>query len=375
MNPTNLESIYALFAVAVASILDVHAFVVPRYPSASACASHRARQHLHAISINDLNSGSINVASKVHPSVALVIPIGVRNMTSRGSGFVIDGKEFNLDEPNLSTYLITAAHVAAPGYDIELTFGTDKTIAAVVVHRNQTLDLALLKINKDAERAPLSISKDLPPTGTLTFAHGYPASKLRGPAMTSGIVCGIADGLGLPETTTSTSAAPPTAFDPNGNILQSNNDTTIFVCTDAGMSGGMSGGPLTNIEGNVVGVNALIRPDLRALGNYAVSSEEVLSFLKSVPTKLDDINNINNTTARMAYQVILYNDRMNKKERVAKILKNIAQLDKVDANKVMMDAHTTGRGVICAFDNKDEANQLWMDLRKEDLLVEVLINR
>ena len=146
MNPTNLESIYALFAVAVASILDVHAFVVPRYPSASACASHRARQHLHASSINDLNSGSINIANKVHPSVALVIPIGVRNMTSRGSGFVIDGKEFNLDEPNLSTYLITAAHVAAPGYDIELTFGTDKTIAAVVVHRNQTLDLALLKI-------------------------------------------------------------------------------------------------------------------------------------------------------------------------------------------------------------------------------------
>ena len=49
---------------------------------------------------------------------------------------------------------------------------------------------------------------------------------------------------------------------------------------------------------------------------------------------------------------------MNKKEQVAKILKIIAQLDKADTNDVMMEAHTTGR-----FDNEDDANQLWMDLR------------
>ena len=62
---------------------------------------------------------------------------------------------------------------------------------------------------------------------------------------------------------------------------------------------------------------------------------------------------------------------MNKKERVAKILENTANLNKSNADKVMMEAHTTGKGVIHSFENRSDAERLWMDLRKEDLLVEV----
>ena len=65
----------------------------------------------------------------------------------------------------------------------------------------------------------------------------------------------------------------------NGTERMNDDDSIVFVVTDAAMSGGMSGGPLVNASGFVLGVNALIRPDLRALGNYAVSTQEVLAFL------------------------------------------------------------------------------------------------
>ncbi|CAB9524997.1 Serine protease [Seminavis robusta] len=312
----------------------------------------------------------VDVANGVHPSVALVTPMGVRNMTTRGSGFIVDAEEFHLDSPSLYTYLITAAHVAAPGFDIGLAFpGESQNAPATVVGRNQTLDLALLRIDKSANVPPsLAIATDLPPTGTTAFAHGYPASRLRGPAMTSGIVCGIADGLGLPSSSSDDNNMMNAAFYPTG-ILQ-NNDPTTFVVTDAAMSGGMSGGPLTDANGNVLGVNALVRPDLRALGNYAVSVEEVKKFLADVQTVAKDTATAEEETNSL-FEVFLFNDPMNKKQRVATVLEGVAQMNEKDANKVMMEAHTTGKGVIRSFHDRQEADQLCKALRKEDLLVEV----
>ena len=295
----------------------------------------------------------IQVARLVQPSVALVTPIGVRNSTARGSGFIID-----LEHSDDYIYLLTAAHVASPGTRIEISFsgsGNNRR-PATVIGRNITLDLALIRVDRvSGDPSGLVISQETPEVGSIAFAHGYPASRMRGPAMTCGIVCGIADGLGMPD-----------EFMAKGITTRSEEVATSFLVTDAAMSGGMSGGPLVNMEGTVLGVNALIRPDLRALGNYAVSADEIRSFVETV-----SLSNTNLLEESRGYRVVLFNDRMNKRERVAQVLREVAMLGDEDATKVMMEAHTTGRGTVREFSGRQDADNLCQSLRNEDILVEV----
>ena len=286
----------------------------------------------------------VQVAQTVRPKVALVIPTGVRNMTARGSGFVVD-----LMNSKNSTFLVTAAHVAAPGHDIQVVLN-EQTLEATVIGRNVTLDLALLQTDYIEGVEGLTIEDgNYPQVGTAAFAVGYPASCIEGPAMTFGIVCGIAEGLGMPE---------------QGAAMKT--PATTYVVTDAAMSPGMSGGPLVDESGNVLGVNALIRPDLRALGNYAVSSKEVGTFLKTIQFSKDK-----DSTVKAAYRVVLFNDPMNKKERVSNVLQTVASLDEEEANRVMMEAHKTGQGVVSNFYEPNDAERMCTALRQEDVLVEV----
>lgn len=335
--------LWIIVAVLRNPALGTNAFTVPpRY------TTHRNHLSLKKYvppalkaTLSDPNLG-IQIAQQVQPSVVLVTPKGVRNMTARGSGFILshteEGNEeeqgrirydYHLPDPD-ALYIITAAHVAIPGYTIEVTVPTIDTATATnatetadewiggsdtllkctatVVARNTTMDLALLRVDdpvaklgkNHTELGGLQLARYHPPVGTLAFAHGYPASRLRGPAMTLGIVCGLADGLGLPKDTFGTSSSEGTETD---------NDSTIFVVTDAATSGGMSGGPLVNGRGLVMGVNALIRPDLRALGNYAVSSLEVLDFLQSIPSS-DAMKNDNTNTAASQFKVWLCEYRL-----------------------------------------------------------------
>jgi S1-C subfamily serine protease len=362
------------------------------FPLAEAFLAPKPEFRVVSVLASTAVDAGVELARSVHPSVALVTPIGVRNMKTRGSGFVVLPHNTSSRDSDTRTYLITAAHVAAPGYEIGLAFPStsNTTIKATVVRRNQTLDLALLRIEHQPHITPLKIASQLPPVGTTAFAHGYPATRLQGPAMTKGIVCGIAEGLGMPQevdywSNANTTTAPSSPF-----------DDTIFVVTDAAMSGGMSGGPLTDSQGQVIGVNALIRPDLRALGNYAVSSHELSSFLNAMAKEtMDDL------APQSTFQLLLFNDPMNKKvriefvflencsrdlkhfnknrfpqcniskERVSNLLQTIANLDTEKAMTAMMQAHTTGTGLIAQFDNKAQAEELCQALRKEDLLVEV----
>jgi S1-C subfamily serine protease len=91
--------------------------------------------------------------------------MGVRNTTARGSGFVIDWKSSG-EEPSPSErdiYLLTAAHVALPGYRIQVVFYPNPhdneectKLSALVVGRDIQSDLALLKVSTDSEFTPPS---------------------------------------------------------------------------------------------------------------------------------------------------------------------------------------------------------------------------
>eukprot|EP00965_Chrysotila_dentata_P207051 6183898-Pleurochrysis_carterae.AAC.5 len=101
---------------------------------------HRQGPVLCSLSLAD---GVTDIVERVAPSVALVLPVGVRNSTAQGSGFAIshDGK----------SYLLTSAHVAAGGFKISVSLPQDDFVTkyeAELVGRaaDSRIDLALLKL-------------------------------------------------------------------------------------------------------------------------------------------------------------------------------------------------------------------------------------
>jgi ATP-dependent Clp protease adapter protein ClpS len=167
---------------------------------------------------------------------------------------------------------------------------------------------------------------------------------------------------------------------PTTSNLSPQGAKTEFIVTDAAMLGGMSGGPLVDANGHVLGMYALIRPGLRASGDYAVSVTEIQSFLESqMPTTTADTASSSTTTTTSAtnkshimFQVVLFNSPMNNRARIEGILMEVAEQDKENANAIMMKAHTTGKGTIAAFDTQDQADNLCQCLRQQDILVEVV---
>lgn len=368
------------------------------------------------------------VAQSSLPSVALVLPVGVRNITARGSGFVVDfplnsessttdntqdfddgrmsvdstKQVFAHEDATTLVYLLTAAHVAAPGYRIEVVFSSPDaegigeegsfsgttSIPASVVGRNDKSDLALLRVDlsdyimntaffsstTDAfdPPPPLKLSNKRAKVGTQAYSIGYPSGGVVGAAMTSGIVCGNARGL-----VTGRVAVGDTGKNETGgttNDTTSIDERTRYIVTDAAMAGGMSGGPLVDSNGVVLGVNALINMELRALGNYAVDASECLEFLLRMSKRLggsNDKQSDGSSVTACTYRIVLYNDRFNKRERVEGVLKEVASLNITEANKIMMEAHTLGRGVVREISDEEDAKSLCEELRREDLLVEL----
>jgi S1-C subfamily serine protease len=320
------------------------------------------------------------VAQKVHPSVALVSPMGVRNMTSQGSGFVVQfgGPSAAADQEHC-LYVLTAAHVASPGKRIQVFFpcsgsnnNDESYYEASIVGRDRNADLALLRLNLKTfngdlllpRPSPLSFSNStdkIAEIGQVAFANGYPA-RLDGIAMTCGIVCATAKGLGGIRSSSDSRRSSSSL-----NTTNTTSSSCCYVVTDAAMAGGMSGGPLVDVNGEVIGVNSLIRPDLGALGNYAVAALECTKFISSLQLKQEEQND----EQEKEYQVIIFNDPMNTRSRVAQVLMDIAKLDTKEAESSMLTAHRSGWGVVRVFSGRTDAEKLCEAIQKEDILAEV----
>ncbi len=148
-----------------------------------------------------------------------------------GSGFVIDP----------SGVIVTNYHVVENAFDIAVTFTDGTRLPAQVTSASRLADLALLKV--DAGRPLLSAhwgDSDKVQVGDQVFAAGNPF------------------GLGL-----SLSAGIVSAL--NRDIQNSPYDDLIQ--TDATINHGNSGGPLFDMQGNVIGVNsAIISPTTGSVG-------------------------------------------------------------------------------------------------------------
>ena len=366
---------------------------------------------------------SIHTARSVRPSVVLVTSAGVRKENSQGSGFVVafddsameDEEDDNDDEMKDRVYILTSAHVAPPGWKVSVTFPSDpdKEYPAKVVGRKLNSDLALLCVETIADEdddypfpPPLVLTGEDVSTDTFrtndnrvptseigspVYSFGYPMG-VEGPTMTSGILSATTKGISYMDA--------PTGEDPSEISKSRPFEKTSFVITDAAMAGGMSGGPLVNNEGIVLGINALVRPDLRALGNYAVSALECEVFLgkleekrskdaaksnsattkrgssrtasaddddstsegSSPPRRSGKMAELQTTTATdvdsgiAGFRVMLYGYSSDK-PAAAKVLRRVAGLDELRAENAMRSAQNFGSGVVDEFYVAESGNR------------------
>ncbi len=155
-----------------------------------------------------------------------------RRQVAGGSGFIIspDG------------YILTNNHVVENASKVQVHYGADEngngghTVDAKIVGRDPATDIALLKIE---ERSLPSINlgdSDRIRKGDWAIAVGNPFQFEN--TLTVGVISAKGRTLGLGETTRS--------FE-------------NFIQTDAAINFGNSGGPLININGEVVGINTAIR--------------------------------------------------------------------------------------------------------------------
>ena len=171
---------------------------------------------------------------------------------AEGTGFVIDT---NGD-------IVTNAHVVDGATSVKVRFQSGKTATATVVGADDSTDIAVIKVNVD--------SSVLHP-----LAFGDSKSVQVGQS-----VAAIGSPFGLPETMTSgiISAVNRTITAPNNYSISG------ALQTDTAINHGNSGGPLLNLTGQVIGVNAQIESD--SGGNDGVGFAIPSDSAKSVANTL-----------------------------------------------------------------------------------------
>jgi putative serine protease PepD len=151
---------------------------------------------------------------------------GVQSGTATGSGFVIDSKGL----------IVTNAHVVDGATSITVKVGDGPTQKATLVGKDESTDLALLKINPSGRTLkPLTLAdSSTVHVGDPTYAIGNPFGLDR--TLTTGVV----------------SALQRQIQAPNGFSIDN------VIQTDAALNPGNSGGPLLDARGQVIGVNSQI---------------------------------------------------------------------------------------------------------------------
>lgn len=163
-----------------------------------------------------------------------------RRSSALGSGFVIseDG------------YIVTNNHVIEGADEIIIEFFSGKELEAKIIGTDPTTDIALLKVEADGPLEYVSFGdSDIMRVGDWVVAMGNPLGQ--GFSVSAGIVSA------------------------RNRALSGTYDD--YIQTDAAINRGNSGGPLFNLDGQVVGVNtAILSPNGGSIGiGFSMASNVV----------------------------------------------------------------------------------------------------
>jgi len=175
-----------------------------------------------------------------------------RKATSLGSGFIIDYRK------NGDAYVVTNNHVIQDADEVFVLLHDDTRMKATVVGRDTKTDLAVLKVHTDRKLPSVSFGDSKKTrVGDWVLAIGNPFGL--GGTVTAGIVS--ARGRDI-------NAGP---YDD-------------FIQTDASINRGNSGGPMFNMDGDVVGINtAIFSPTGGSVGiGFAIPSSTAAPVIRQL---------------------------------------------------------------------------------------------
>ena len=153
-----------------------------------------------------------------------------RKASALGSGFIIDEKGI----------VITNNHVITGAEDILVRFNDDKEYSAKIVGSDPLSDIAVLQIISDDKFTPVKFgNSDKARIGDWVIAIGNPFGL--GGTVTAGIISARNRSIGL------------TRYED-------------YIQTDASINQGNSGGPLFDMNGNVIGINTAILGQSGSIG-------------------------------------------------------------------------------------------------------------
>ena len=218
--------------------------------------------------VNQVNEQDTLVAiyERVSPSV-----VTIKTSTGLGSGWVY----------NSDGYIVTNNHVVEGETQVEVDFSTGQKVYGKVAGTDSYSDLAVVKVDPSSvplNPLPLGDSSTLK-VGQIVVAIGNPFG-LEG-TMTTGIISALGRTL---------QSGTPTA---NGQFSSGD-----IIQTDAPLNPGNSGGPLLDLNGNVIGINSAIQSTTTTTQGEPVNSG--IGFAISVATVKRVIPNLI-STGKFAY--------------------------------------------------------------------------
>ncbi|XP_068436342.1 serine protease HTRA2, mitochondrial-like [Clinocottus analis] len=197
-----------------------------------------------------------DVVEKSNPAVVYIEIVGRHPFSGRevpvsnGSGFII----------NSNGLIVTNAHVVANKRGVRVKLTNGEMYNATVQDVDPVADIATIKISSRNPLPTLSLGRSSDVRqGEFVVAMGSPFS-LRN-TITSGIVSSVHRGskeLGL------------------------SNPNMEYIQTDASIDFGNSGGPLINLDGEVIGINTM---KVTAGISFAIPSDRVTLFLDQAAKK------------------------------------------------------------------------------------------
>jgi serine protease Do len=172
-----------------------------------------------------------------------------RMVSSLGSGFIVDGKE---------GVIVTNNHVIDGAEEIQVNLHDGTKLKAELIGKDTKTDIALLKVKPDKELKSVKFGSSAGiRVGDWVMAIGNPFGL--GGTVTVGIISAKARNINS---------------GPYDDYLQ----------TDASINKGNSGGPLFNMDGEVIGVNtAIISPTGGSIGiGFAVPADTVMPVVEQL---------------------------------------------------------------------------------------------